>query len=763
MRRRWFHNVIGCALAASCVGSAAAADVPPAKRAFERGVELRQQGQISRSVDELRRACTLAPDEASRMLIHGELGASLLQARRLDEAAETLQRAHAGLQGRQRARVALDLGNLALLRGRPEQARDHYRQARQLADGDPGIDMPARLNLARASDGAGAMALLEQLERDLAGQPASAQKWRWQINLGRQFAESGEAGIAPAWRILADVVRSAAAAGESLLLAESLDALGQLYEGQGRLDDAMQASRRGLAAAAGLSAGSVGDLNVRLEWRQARIDRQQGRSANALAAYQRAVQHVERLRQDLPIDDESGRSTYRTMLQPIYLGLVDQLLRSAGDAAPAPRAAALRQVIETVELLRQSELQDYLGDRCEVDAVKGGTATVLPPGHAVLYPVVLDDRVELLLETSTGLSRHRSPLAPRVLREMALRFAATLRFGQADYLDQARRLYDGVLRPVESALQQQQVTTLVMVPDGALRLVAVGAFHDGQRYAIEKYAIATATGLSMTNTARDTPIDGVLLAGLAEPGPVVDKLDRRAIAQLLGPQAANRFSGAAAVENRGLRSMRGAGVPLSDAAPGDADSRQLALREALSLPGVRREVAAIDQVAGGERLLDEAFTLDNFRRQAESGRFSVIHLASHGVFGGSREATYLLTYDQLLTLDDLQSLLTSDAFRRRPIELLSLSACETAEGDDRSPLGISGAAIKARARAVMGSLWPVSDDAAVDLMAGFYRRLLEQRAGKAQALQQSQIALLRNPDYAHPFFWAPFILIGNWF
>ncbi len=89
-----------------------------------------------------------------------------------------------------------------------------------------------------------------------------------------------------------------------------------------------------------------------------------------------------------------------------------------------------------------------------------------------------------------------------------------------------------------------------------------------------------------------------------------------------------------------------------------------------------------------------------------------------------------------------------------PVELLTLSACQTAEGDDRAPLGLSGIALKARVRSALGSLWPVSDDAAAELMAGLYRNLGQGGASKAEALRQAQLA--------HPFFWAPFVLVGNW-
>ena len=121
-----------------------------------------------------------------------------------------------------------------------------------------------------------------------------------------------------------------------------------------------------------------------------------------------------------------------------------------------------------------------------------------------------------------------------------------------------------------------------------------------------------------------------------------------------------------------------------------------------------------------------------------------------------------MAYDDLITLDDLQAVLRSEKFQNNPVELLSLSACETAEGDDRSPLGISGAAIKARAKSVLGTLWPVEDHAARVVMEGFYTGLKSGQLSKAQALREAQLTVMKNKDSARPFFWAPFVLIGNW-
>jgi CHAT domain-containing protein len=197
-------------------------------------------------------------------------------------------------------------------------------------------------------------------------------------------------------------------------------------------------------------------------------------------------------------------------------------------------------------------------------------------------------------------------------------------------------------------------------------------------------------------------------------------------------------------------------------APADPAQRAADLRVALALPGVKDEVDSVASIVDGEPLLDGGFTIANFQARAGSGNYRVVHIASHGVFGGSASESFIMAYDDLLTLDDLQAVLRSEKFRNQPIELLSLSACETAEGDDRSPLGISGAAIKARARSVLGTLWPVNDRAATMVMERFYAGLHSGAMPKGEALRQARLAVMRTDGFARPFYWAPFILIGSW-
>jgi CHAT domain-containing protein len=101
-------------------------------------------------------------------------------------------------------------------------------------------------------------------------------------------------------------------------------------------------------------------------------------------------------------------------------------------------------------------------------------------------------------------------------------------------------------------------------------------------------------------------------------------------------------------------------------------------------------------------------------------------------------------------------------FRAQPIEPLTLSACETAQGDERAALGLAGVAIQAGARSAVATLWRVADEAAARLMQAFYQQLRTPGVSRARALQQAQLALLHDPQYAEPFFWVPFLLINNW-
>jgi CHAT domain-containing protein len=162
-------------------------------------------------------------------------------------------------------------------------------------------------------------------------------------------------------------------------------------------------------------------------------------------------------------------------------------------------------------------------------------------------------------------------------------------------------------------------------------------------------------------------------------------------------------------------------------------------------------------------LLDKDFLTGNFDRELAGGKYSMVHIASHGEFGSDMNRTFILTFDGRLTMDRLEQMLLPSSLSDRPIELLTLSACQTSAGDDRAALGLAGAAIKAGARSALASLWSIDDDATEKVMTGFYAQLKDHsNLTKAQALQQAQKLMLADPQFKHPAFWSPFMIIGNW-
>jgi CHAT domain-containing protein len=182
----------------------------------------------------------------------------------------------------------------------------------------------------------------------------------------------------------------------------------------------------------------------------------------------------------------------------------------------------------------------------------------------------------------------------------------------------------------------------------------------------------------------------------------------------------------------------------------------------VSLPNVEREVTAVHDIEGGQELLDDSFSRARFEAELKRAPYNIVHIASHGQFGNDPSRTFVLAFDGQLTMDDLEADIKFGERRDHALELLILSACETASGDDRAALGLAGVALKSGARSALATLWYISDQASGDLVVAFHRGLQSGKLSKAHALQEAQRALAADPRYAHPAYWAPFLLIGNW-
>jgi len=482
--------------------------------------------------------------------------------------------------------------------------------------------------------------------------------------------------------------------------------LGRLYELQNRYADAQQLTRQAIFYT------QQADLQTVLyewEWQLARLLQQQGDLEAAIQAYQRAVDSLQQVRQAfLNTRYRGATESLRETIGTVYFGLADLLLKKAAISSAETRQTLLHQAQTTVERFKVAELQDYFGDDCVAED-NASVALTRPElaETAVLYPILLPDRTEILLTLSGQQVLFTLDIEALRLKEEVneFRFELETRGTQA-FLSYAQRLYRWLIAPLQASLQAAGVKTLVFVPDAALRTIPLAALHDGNNFLVEQYAVVTLPNLQLSYPKlQPSKQPRILLNGLSE--------------------AVQGYS---------------------------------------ALTSITDEVKFIEQLYGHQAkvLFNQNFTSKKFAQALQSQVYDIVHIASHGEFDSDPTRTFLLTYDGQLTMDKLENLIRLSDLRNRPVDLLTLSACQTAVGDDQAALGLAGIAIKAGAQNALASLWFVDDKATALLISEFYRQLQTARVTKAQALQQAQRTLLRDPNYQHPLFWAAFLLIGNW-
>jgi CHAT domain-containing protein len=177
---------------------------------------------------------------------------------------------------------------------------------------------------------------------------------------------------------------------------------------------------------------------------------------------------------------------------------------------------------------------------------------------------------------------------------------------------------------------------------------------------------------------------------------------------------------------------------------------------------VAAELDAVSQLYPSTILRDEDLLQDELVAALGRVPYGVLHLATHAKFEAEASESFLLTYDGRMDMEGLERLVRQSRFRDQPIELLTLSACSTAEGSSRAALGLAGVALKSGARSAFASLRFVNDRSTSLLVARFYAGLTAPDVNKAEALRQAQLSLIADPEFRHPSYWAPFLVIGNW-
>ncbi len=343
-----------------------------------------------------------------------------------------------------------------------------------------------------------------------------------------------------------------------------------------------------------------------------------------------------------------------------------------------------------------------------------------------------DDPLEIFIVTATNQSLQEQVTGAtrgnvlKVAQQFQQEVANPRKVRTRSYLASAQQLYQWLIAPVEQELQALQAQNVIFVVDAGLRSIPFAALHDGKQFLIERYSVGLMPSFSLTDTRYvDVRQTNVLAMG----------------------------------------------------------SSQFMQQEAL--PAVAEEINAITTLWTGRSFLNEEFTLQNLKVQRQQQPFGIIHLATHAEFRpGSPKNSYIQFSDAQLQLDQIQQL----GWNKPPVELLVLSACQTALGDREAEMGFAGLAVKSGVKSALASLWYVSDEGTLQLMTGFYGQL-KQTPVKAEALRAAQLAMLNGIDnrvesgqlrqvshsptsspttaplttkpFSHPYYWAAFTLIGS--
>ena len=676
-------------------------------------------GQYRNALAVLRAAQPLAEalDRSRHAAVLSELGETLWRMGATADARRELDRSVALARQANAPHIAgaslNHLGNLAADQGDAAAARRAWQESLRLARQaqDAALMAAALINQARLAaregDARTAETLLAEAARQTQTLPASHDQARHLLAIG-QLRRTLPGASASQWAQAAQQFTAAAAIARQVNDQRSLSyALGyqaQLQQDEGRSAEALAWYRQAVFAA---QQADAPELLYRWQWPIGRLLKAQGDHDGAILAYQQGVANWQAIRRDLALDRVKNPDSLQTGSGDAFTELADALLqRAAAQAAPAAREADLRAARTVMEALKTAEVQDYFRDDCVAALQSRTVALDRPPPHtAVLYPILLPNRLELLLSTPDSLQQITVRVDRNTFTRVVREFRRTLeKRTSREYLPPAQQLYGWLIRPLQTALDAGRIETLVIVPDGPLRTIPLAALHDGQDFLIRRYAIATTPGLTLTDL-RPIPRHQIqpLLAGLTQ-----------------------------AVQ----------GFP--------------------ALDYVQEELAAIHTAYGGKMLENETFRLANLQQELEATPYSIVHIATHGQFVGDVRNTFLLTFDDKLTLDRLERLIAIGQYRDQPVELLTLSACQTAAGDDRAALGLAGVAVKAGARSALATLWFVNDQASAQLATAFYLQLQQPDQSKARALQQAQLHLLADRRYQHPGYWSPFLLIGNW-
>ncbi|NEZ58655.1 CHAT domain-containing protein [Adonisia turfae] len=655
------------------------------------------------------------------------LSSVLRQIGDLDTALSLLQEGISlNTQPSQTSNLFLELGNTEWLLahrdgtiGRQAEAEQHSQSAQAAYQQAINTnDSPlAQLNLFRLwverNQIAQAMQLLPQVQRAIGQLPASRSAIHAHIHLAESLmkvqsslTESSSSVIHTTLqpkeiaKLLSKAIQQARILKDQRAEAYALGQLGTLYEHMQQWADAQHLTQQALLT---LETVDAPEIRYRWEWQLGRLRQQQTDRQGAIQGYKSAIRSLQQVRNNLLSVNTNVQFSFRDHVEPVYREYIELLL-SDHDEQTQP----LEEAIQTVDQLQLAELENYLG--CTLDART--VDQVQDDQTAILYPIILSDRIAMIAQLP-GKTLYRETLIAKETADttlLALQANLANPSKTPEVLTDAQTVYDWLIRPLATDLNQASIQTLVFVLDGPLRNIPMAVLYDGEQYLIEKgYAVAIAPRL-----------------------------------QIFTPETANPS----------LRVLMG-GMELS---------QEIKQTQFPAIAKVREELDGISQyVDSSNVLLNESFTHQNLQQQLETGNFSAIHWKTHGVFSSDPDETYVVAYEEQISAQDLNNLIwLGSRGGVHPLELVVLSACETAQGDKRAVLGLAGLAARTGTRSVLSTLWIAQDTPNTQFMIRFYELLTQPGMSIANAVRQAQLSLIHDYGYTTPYIWANYLLIGSW-
>lgn len=488
------------------------------------------------------------------------------------------------------------------------------------------------------------------------------------------------------------------------VISNAFGTLGRIYNLSGELSKAEHSFYNAMLLAQAVQAW---DIAYEWQWELGKLSRLLGKTEQANQFYAAAIKNLDKTRSDVITVNSEIQFAFKDKVEPLYHEYIDLLLtKSSFNKANVQKAAEIQ------EQLNFAEVENFL--RCGrfiSSALDSIPHRELKDVSTIIYLIKLEDRVEVLVKTPQDIHRHTvdfglldEPISNLFELIPKPEFVDTQ---PSNFINYPQRVYQLLLAPIKQYLPPSGALGFVL--DSYFQNLPLSMLSDGQQYLVQTYNISVSSSAEQLKQSF-WESSGTLVGGVSQVAP----------------------------------SFNDSNVP----------------KNLTPLPQVKVEIENIKKTnPSASTLIDAEFTSQSFKQMNEKHSFSTIHLSTHAQFSSDPNQTFVLAWDTPLNVKDLKGLLQNKN-NQANLDLLTLSACQTAKGDRRSFLGIAGIAAQAGARSILASLWLVDAESTSQLMSKFYEQL---KAGhtKAEALQLAQLSLLNSEKYGHPFYWSGFILVGG--